>query len=80
VLAGFKDIKTTADLSLVVTPDENTRRAKALRAMLARVPEHGKNDILVTHRPTSSMHSARTGSTSRKARHPSSSQLAPNIT
>jgi phosphohistidine phosphatase SixA len=50
-LAGFKDIKTTADLSWVVTPDENTRRAEALRAMLARAPERGKNDILVTHRP-----------------------------
>jgi len=51
VLAGFKDIKTTADLSLVVTHDENNQHAKALRAMLARAPEQGKNDILVTHRP-----------------------------
>jgi phosphohistidine phosphatase SixA len=54
VLAGFKDIETTADLSeggLVVTPDENNRRAQALRAMLAKVPEHGKNDILITHKP-----------------------------
>ena len=51
VLAGFKDIKTTADLSLVVTPDDNNQRAKALRAMLAKAPEQGKNDILVTHRP-----------------------------
>jgi len=51
VLAGFKDIKTTADLSLVVTHDENNQHAKALRAMLAKAPEQGKNDILVTHRP-----------------------------
>jgi hypothetical protein len=54
VLAGFKDIATTVDLSeggLVVTPDENNRRAQALRAMLARVPDHGKNDILITHKP-----------------------------
>src|SRR5262249_59783507 len=51
VLAGFKDIKTTADLSLVVTLDENNQHAKALRAMLAKAPEPGKNDILVTHRP-----------------------------
>jgi len=51
VLAGFKDIKTTADLSLVVTPDENDQHVKALRAMLAKAPERGKNDILVTHRP-----------------------------
>ena len=51
VLAGFKDIKTTADLSLVVAPDENDQHVKALRVMLAKAPEQGKNDILVTHRP-----------------------------
>jgi len=54
VLAGFKNIETTADLSeggLVVTPDENNRRAQALRAMLAKVPDPGKNDILITHKP-----------------------------
>jgi len=54
VLAGFKDIATTVDLSeggLVVPPDENNRRAQALRAMLAKTPEHGKNDILITHKP-----------------------------
>ena len=54
VLAGFKDIATTVDLSeggLVVTPDENNRRAQALRAVLAKTPEHGKNDILITHKP-----------------------------
>jgi broad specificity phosphatase PhoE len=53
-LVGFKDIKTTADLSeggLVLTPDENNRRAKALREMLARVPAKEKNDILITHKP-----------------------------
>ena len=54
VLAGFKDIKTTADLSeggLVVSPDENNRRAKALRDMLAKAPDKGKNVILITHKP-----------------------------
>jgi len=54
VLAGFKTIETTADLSeggLVVTPDENNRRAQALRAMLAKMPDPGKNDILITHKP-----------------------------
>ena len=54
VLAGFKDIKTTADLSeggLVVSPDENNRRAKALRDMLAKAPATGKNVILITHKP-----------------------------
>jgi broad specificity phosphatase PhoE len=54
VLAGFKDIETTADLSeggLVVTPDENNRRAQALRAMLAKAPDKGKNNVLITHKP-----------------------------
>jgi phosphohistidine phosphatase SixA len=54
VLAGFKNIETTVDLSeggLVVTPDENNRRAQALRRMLATVPNTGKNDILITHKP-----------------------------
>jgi hypothetical protein len=35
----------------VVTPDENNRRAQALRQMLARVPNKGENDILITHKP-----------------------------
>jgi predicted MPP superfamily phosphohydrolase len=54
MLAGFKDIETTADLSeggLVVSPDENNRRAKALRDMLAKAPDKGKNNILITHKP-----------------------------
>jgi len=54
VLAGFKDIETTADLSeggLVVSPDENNRRAKALRDMLAKAPDKGKNVVLITHKP-----------------------------
>ena len=54
VLAGFKEIETTADLSeggLVVSPDENNRRAKALRDMLAKAPDKGKNVILITHKP-----------------------------
>lgn len=54
VLAGFTTIETTVDLTeggLVVTPDENARRANALRAMLAKTPEQEKNDILITHKP-----------------------------
>jgi broad specificity phosphatase PhoE len=54
VLAGFKNIETTADLTeggLVVTPDENNRRASALRDMLAKAPATGKNTILITHKP-----------------------------
>ena len=52
VLAGFKDIEKTTDLTeggLVVSPDENNRRAAALRKMLAQVPEKGKNTFLITH-------------------------------
>ena len=54
VLAGFKDVKKTADLTeggLVVSPDENNRRAAALRNLLARVPDNGKNTLLITHKP-----------------------------
>ena len=54
VLAGFKDIEKTIDLTeggLIVSPDENSRRAAALRKMLAQVPEKGKNTFLITHKP-----------------------------
>src|SRR6476660_10541482 len=54
VLAGFKDIEKTSDLTeggLVVSPDENSRRAAALRKMLAQMPEKGKNTFLITHKP-----------------------------
>jgi broad specificity phosphatase PhoE len=54
VLAGFKEVETTVDLSeggLVVSPDENGRRAQALRAMLATEPDKGTNSILITHKP-----------------------------
>jgi len=54
VLAGFEDIEQTVDLTeggLVVTPDENNRRAAAFRQMLAQPPGTGRNNILVTHKP-----------------------------
>jgi phosphohistidine phosphatase SixA len=54
VLAGFKDVKKTIDLTdggLIVSPDENNRRAAALRNMLARAPEPGKKTFLITHKP-----------------------------
>jgi hypothetical protein len=35
----------------VVTPDENNRRAEALRGMLTRAPEKGKNNVMITHKP-----------------------------
>jgi phosphohistidine phosphatase SixA len=54
VLAGFGDIEKTIDLTeggLVVTPDENNRRADAFRKMLAQAPDKGKNNFLITHKP-----------------------------
>jgi len=54
VQAGFTDIETTIDLTeggLVVTPDENNRRAEAFRKMLAQAPDQGKNNVLITHKP-----------------------------
>jgi broad specificity phosphatase PhoE len=54
VLAGFKDIEKAADLTeggLVVSPNENNRRADALRKMLATTPKPGTNTILITHYP-----------------------------
>src|SRR5262249_32012678 len=54
VLAGFKDIEKTADLTeggLVVSPNENNRRAEAFRKMLATMPRTGTNTILITHYP-----------------------------
>jgi broad specificity phosphatase PhoE len=53
-LAGFKDIEATAGLSeggLVVTPEENARRANALRQLLSKPPARGTNTILITHKP-----------------------------
>jgi phosphohistidine phosphatase SixA len=52
--AGFEDIEKTIDLTeggLVVTPDENSRRAEAFRKMLAQAPDKGKNNFLITHKP-----------------------------
>jgi phosphohistidine phosphatase SixA len=54
VLAGFKNIETSVDITeggLVVTTDENNRRAAALRKMLGTAPDASSNTILITHRP-----------------------------
>src|SRR6201994_3517302 len=54
VIAGFKDIEKTADLTeggLVVSPNENTRRIEAFRKMLGTSPAPGTNTILITHKP-----------------------------
>jgi phosphohistidine phosphatase SixA len=54
VIAGFKDIEKTTDLTeggLVVSPNENSRRAEAFRKMLATAPSAHTNTILITHQP-----------------------------
>jgi broad specificity phosphatase PhoE len=54
VVAGFKDIEKTTDLTeggLVVPPNENNRRAEAFRKLLGAAPAPGTNTILITHKP-----------------------------
>jgi broad specificity phosphatase PhoE len=54
VVAGLPDIEKTTDITeggLVVSPNENIRRAAALRKMLGIAPLPGTNTILITHKP-----------------------------
>jgi len=54
VIAGFKDIEKTADVTeggLVVSPNENNRRVDAFRKLLATAPALGTNTIVITHKP-----------------------------
>jgi broad specificity phosphatase PhoE len=56
VLAGFKNIQKTADLNLpeegmLASANENSRRAEALRKMLAAAPGAGTNTVMITHKP-----------------------------
>jgi phosphohistidine phosphatase SixA len=54
VIAGFKDIEKTTDLTeggLVVSPNENNRRIEAFHKLLAASPSSGTNTILITHKP-----------------------------
>jgi phosphohistidine phosphatase SixA len=54
VLAGFPDIEKTADLTeggLIVSPNENSRRADAFRKMLGVAPKDHTNTIIITHQP-----------------------------
>jgi phosphohistidine phosphatase SixA len=54
VIAGFPDIEKTVDLTeggLVVSPNENNRRAAAFRKMLAVAPKDHTDTILITHQP-----------------------------
>ena len=54
VIAGFKNVEKTVDLTeggLIVSPNENNRRADAFRKMLAVAPTDHTNTILITHQP-----------------------------
>ena len=54
VIAGFKDIEKTADITeggLVVSPNENNRRIDAFHKLLGTAPTPGTNSILITHKP-----------------------------
>jgi broad specificity phosphatase PhoE len=49
-----REPEATTDVSeggLVVSPDENNRRAQALRALVGRMPDPGTNTLIVTHKP-----------------------------
>jgi broad specificity phosphatase PhoE len=53
-LIGGKEPQATLDISeggLVVSPNENNRRAAALRALAATAPTAGTNTLIVTHKP-----------------------------
>ena len=53
-LIGGKDPQATLDVTeggLVVSPNENNRRAQALRALVAAAPDPGTNTLIVTHKP-----------------------------
>jgi phosphohistidine phosphatase SixA len=54
LIAGFPNIEKTADLTeggLIVSPNENNRRADAFRKMLAMAPKNHTNTIIITHQP-----------------------------
>jgi phosphohistidine phosphatase SixA len=53
-LIGGREPQATLDVTeggLVVSPNENNRRAQAFRAIVATVPAPGTNTLLVTHKP-----------------------------
>src|SRR5262249_27258956 len=53
-LIGGKEPVATNDVTeggQVVSPNENNRRARALRAMVATAPDPDSNTIIVTHKP-----------------------------
>jgi len=53
-LLGFGAVTSTADITeggLVVTPNENNRRAAAMKKLAATAPPAGTNVVLVSHKP-----------------------------
>ena len=53
-LIGGTEPHATLDITeggQVVSPNENTRRMQALRALLATPPDPGTNTLIVTHKP-----------------------------
>jgi broad specificity phosphatase PhoE len=53
-LIGGKEPQSSNDFTeggLVVSPNENARRAQALRALVATAPAPGTNTLIVTHKP-----------------------------
>ena len=53
-LMGFGDVKSTADVSeggLVVSPNENSRRAQALRKLAGTPQPAGSNLVIISHKP-----------------------------
>jgi broad specificity phosphatase PhoE len=53
-LIGGKEPHATPDVTeggLVVSPNENNRRARALRAIVAATPDARTNTLVVTHKP-----------------------------
>ena len=54
MLAGFANAEKSIDLSeggLVVSPDENNRRAAAFRKLASAVPAAGTSVLIVSHKP-----------------------------
>jgi phosphohistidine phosphatase SixA len=53
-LAGFDNVEKTADVTeggLVVSPNENNRRADAFRKLATMVPGAGTNVVIISHKP-----------------------------
>jgi phosphohistidine phosphatase SixA len=54
ILAGFGNVEKSVDITeggLVVSPNENNRRAAAFRNLASTVPPPGTSVIIVTHKP-----------------------------